>query len=86
MCSQSFKESELYEAHWQPYPKGVFTKPDLKGLEAQAKKQKAVEEEKKPQKKWFNPSGSNNTFAQIMRQEMSKTHEKGPKQVDKTQY
>jgi translation initiation factor 2A len=35
-CSASFKESELYEAHWQPYPKGTFPKPDIKSIEAQA--------------------------------------------------
>ncbi len=29
VCSQSFKTSELYEAHWQPYPKGIFPKPNL---------------------------------------------------------
>ena len=33
-CSYSFKESELYEAHWQPCPKGVFPKPDIKALQA----------------------------------------------------
>lgn len=88
VCSLSFKEFELYEAHWQPYPKGVLTRPDIRQLEAQ----KHFEDSKKPlfdkpePKKWFNPSGSGNTFAQIMRQEMSKTHEKGPKKVDKVQY
>ena len=66
----------------------MLNRPDLKQIEAQ----KILEEAKnppveKPQaKKWFNPSGGSSTFAQIMRQEMSKTHEKGPKKVDQTQY
>ncbi len=44
VCSQSFKQSELYEAHWQPYAEGVFSRPDLKKLEAQ----KVLEEAKNP--------------------------------------
>jgi len=44
------------------------------------------EEDKPKPKKWFNPAGGSNTFAQIMRQEMSKVGEKGPKKVDQTQY
>lgn len=47
VCSQSFKQSELYEAHWQPYPDGVLTRPDLKSIQAQ----KLLEEAKNPQDK-----------------------------------
>lgn len=33
VCNKSFKESELHSAHWQPYPKGSISTPDLKQLE-----------------------------------------------------
>lgn len=84
VCSESFKQSELYEAHWQPYPEGALPRPDIKQLEAEKKLEEAKNPpaEKAPAKKWFNPAGGSNTFAQIMRQEMSKTHEKGAKKVD----
>jgi hypothetical protein len=45
--------------------------------------EKKVADKPKP-KRWFNPAGGETTFAQIMRQEMSKAGETGPKKVDKT--
>ena len=96
LCSLNFKQSELYDASWQPYSKDLLKKPDLKGLISQIKvheefkqsnQQTIQSQEEKPKpKKWFNPAGGNNTFAQIMRAEMSKAGEKGPKKVDKAQY
>ena len=45
-----------------------------------------MEDKPKP-KTWFNSAaGGSNTFAQIMRQEMSKVGEKGPKKVDENHY
>lgn len=35
VCNLCYKDSELYEAHWQPYPRGTFLKPDLSKLEKQ---------------------------------------------------
>lgn len=59
--------------------------PDLRKI-SRVEESKKEEDKPKP-KKWFNSAaGGSNTFAQIMRQEMSKVGEKGPKKVDETQY
>jgi translation initiation factor 2A len=85
VCKLSFKESELYSAQWQPVQ--GLNMPNLRDLETyKLPEQETAAAEDKPKpapKRWFNPgASSSNTFAQIMRQEMSKAGEKGPKKVD----
>lgn len=91
LCSEKF--GELNSADWKTLPQGTLSKPDLKTLTAtqqsskeESKQGGASGQTKPPAKKWFNPAGGSNTFAQIMRQEMSKAGEKGPKKVDKQEY
>ena len=76
--SIDFKQHELNEVHWQPFEPGFIEKPKLSSL-GRAKEEK--KEVAKPKKLWG--GGGGGVFSQIMRQEMSKTNEKGPKKVDK---
>lgn len=65
VCKQEFKDNELYETYWQPYPKGTLPKPDVKKLETfkPLEETKTEATEKPKPKKWFNPAGGSNTFA-----------------------
>jgi hypothetical protein len=76
-----FRPGELNEVHWQPHEPGLIQKPNL-ALMGKAKEEK--KEAAKPKKLWGPPGGGGGVFSQIMRQEMSKTNEKGPKKVDKS--
>ena len=67
----------LHSVQWQPHPAGTFSKPSLQGLEKEAEK----EAEKKP-KRVFAYGGSNSAFSQIMRQEMGKASDQGPRKID----
>lgn len=83
ICSLSFKDSELYDASWMPIPKGILKKPNLKNLGV-AKEE--VKEQKAP-KKWFNHGGGgSNTFSQIMKQEMTRSYDTGPKKANTEAY
>jgi translation initiation factor 2A len=55
----SFKDSELYDAQWQPYPKGTFKVPSYK-----FEKILGEEDGKKqaPKKMLKTPGGENNAF------------------------
>lgn len=61
----------------------MISKPNIASL-GRAKEE--MKEAPKPKKLWGPPGGGGGVFSQIMRQEMSKTNEKGPKKVDKSQY
>jgi hypothetical protein len=66
-----------------PYPRGVLSKPNAKLLGERKEEVKDV----KPPKKWFNaPSGGSSAFSSIMRQEMTRSYDKGPKKADQEAY
>ena len=70
---------ELHYAQWQPMPKGTFNAPDVNQLIREAQQ----EQDKKPKRTFVMPgSGSNSAFSQIMRQEMSKAYDRGPKKLN----
>lgn len=73
----------LTSAAWQPR-EGLFTKPDLNVFFQEAKDDEA----NKPKRTWAG-SGNNSTFSQLMRQEMGKASDQGPKKLtstDKNEY
>ena len=50
------------------------------------KAKEELKDQVKPKKLYRPPGGGNSVFSQIMRQEMSKTNEKAPKQIDHNAY
>ena len=84
----SYDNSELQGVYWQPFPPGSFIKPKerdliLKSTQEEIKNQ----EQNQPKKKLYvPPGGGNSAFQQLMRNEMSKANEKGPRVVDKHAY
>ena len=68
---------QLQSAQWQPVPAGSFKAPNIKSMFVEAEK----EIDKKP-KRVFAYGGGNSAFSQIMRQEMGKTGDQGPRKLD----
>lgn len=66
----------LHYAAWQPLP-GKFKKPDIRIFEKEAE----AEAGKKPKRTFVMPGGNNSTFSQLMRQEMGKANDQGPRNL-----
>jgi len=76
-----FGKGEMFEqinyAAWQPANQMVFKKPDIRAFQAEAQ----AEEDNKP-KRTFAYGGGNSSFSQLMRQEMGKAGDQGPRKLD----
>ena len=69
---------QLQYAAWQPAPPGTHTKPSIDTM------QKATEgeESKKPKRVFAFGGGGGGAFAQILRQQMGGSDDKGPRKLD----
>ena len=62
---------------------GTFKRPDYKELFGQEEVKK---EDAKPARTWNKPGGNNSAFQQIMRMEMGRAAETGPRKVNQDAY
>lgn len=67
----------LSHVEWQPVPAGTYKRANIKAIKVEAQQEK----DKKP-KRVFAYGGGNSAFSQIMRQEMGKASDTGPRKLD----